>query len=74
MAADLDQLVANWRDAGPVSNESMKLLIDLQEARLTEQPKDLLWAAFVRSLSEDQKAALLELIEAVGRDEIYRMF
>ena len=71
---DLDAALEHWRKAGPLSDESTKLLIDLREANLLEQPGNLIWAAFVRSLTEVQKAALLGVLELVDEDEAFRLF
>jgi len=48
----------------------MKLLLDVKEANMRQQPDDLIWAAFVRSLTEQQQSALAGVIDLVGRDGI----
>jgi hypothetical protein len=69
---DIEAAVQRWRDAGPLDADSTKLLIDLKDANLTDQPSDLIWAAFVRSLNPEQKSALLDLLQIVDRDEAFR--
>ena len=64
---DIEAAVQRWRDTGPLSAEALKLLVDLREANLTEQPGDLIWVAFVRSLNVEQKSALLDLLQIVDR-------
>jgi hypothetical protein len=49
---DIEAAVQRWRDAGPLSAESTKLLLDWREANITEQSTDLIFAALVRSLTE----------------------
>ena len=71
---DIELAVQRWRGTGPLSEESLKLLIDMREANLTEQPTDLIWAAFVRSLTADQQRALTDLLELVDRDDAFRWF
>jgi hypothetical protein len=71
---DLESALQAWRDAGPLSEEFTKLLIDLREAGMTEQPQDLIWAAFVRSLTKDEQSALMALLQMVDRDEAFRWF
>jgi hypothetical protein len=51
----LDTAVAQWRNAGPLSEQSLQFLLELREAALPDQPQELLWAQFVRSLSVDQR-------------------
>jgi hypothetical protein len=71
---DIELAVQHWRDAGPLSAESTKLLIDLKDAAMTKQPEELIWAAFVRTLTEEQKAALMKLMSMVELDEAFRLF
>ena len=71
---DIEVAVQHWRDAGPLSSESLKLLIDLREANLTDQPGELIWVALVRSLTAEQKSAVLDLPQLVDRDEAFRWF
>ena len=71
---DLDAALWRWREAGPVSDESTKLLIDLREANLLDQPGNLIWAAFVRSLTESQQAALVGVLELVDEGDASRLF
>lgn len=71
---DVELAVQRWKDAGPLSGESRRLLIDLREANLTEQPGELIWSAFVRSLTPDQKTTLLDLLQIVDREEASRWF
>ena len=52
----------------------MKLLIDMRELNLLKQPTDLAFAAFVRSLTPEQKSALGDLLEVVGHEEAFRLF
>ena len=63
-----------WREAGPLSEESTKLLIDLREANLPDQPGNLIWAAFVRSLTEVKQTALVGVPELVDEDDAFRLF
>lgn len=60
-------------DAGPLSTESMKLLIDMRELNLLKQPLDLVFAAFVRTLTPQQKSALGDLLDLVKREEAFRL-
>ena len=71
---DLDTALSRWREAGPHTNESTKLLIDLREANLLDQPGDLIWSAFVRSLTEVQQSALVGVLELVDEDDAFRLF
>ncbi|MEQ8857743.1 MAG: hypothetical protein RIC56_03775 [Pseudomonadales bacterium] len=71
---DLDAAIAAWKEAGPLSEESLRLLIELREAGLTDQPKELLWAAFVRSLTDEQRSAALALVEIADGGEAFRLF
>ena len=66
----LDQAVAAWRASGPLEDRSMELLLDLREANTREQPEELIWAAFVRSLSPEQQKALDSLVELVGKEGV----
>jgi hypothetical protein len=70
----LDAAITRWKEAGPVSEQSLRLLIGLREAALTDQPQDLLWAAFVRSLSTEQRSAALALMEIVEEGEAFKLF
>jgi len=60
---DLESAQKRWRYSGPLSEEWMKLLIDWRELHLPDRPTELVWAAFVRSLTPDQKDALNELVQ-----------
>ena len=71
---DLDAALLRWREAGPISDESTKLLIDLREANLLDQPGNLIWAAFVRSLTKVQQTALVGVFELVDEDDAFRLF
>lgn len=57
-----------------LSSELLKLLLDWREASLTEQSDDLIFAAFVRSLTLEQQSALAGVIELVEGDEAFRWF
>jgi len=70
MSRRLDKALKRWRNAGPLENESMKLLLDVKEASMRQQPDDSIWAAFVRSLTDKQQSALAGVIDLVGRDGI----
>ncbi|MEQ8860795.1 MAG: hypothetical protein RIC56_19290 [Pseudomonadales bacterium] len=74
MTISLDAAIARWKAAGPLSEESMKLLLELREAALTDQPQDFLWSAFVRSLSDEQRKAALALMEVADAGEAFRFF
>lgn len=74
MEGDIEAAQRRWRDSGPLSSESMKLLLDWREASLTQQPDDLIFTAFVRSLTPEQQSALAELMKLVDRDEAFRWF
>ena len=50
----------------------MNLLLDLKEANMRGQPEDLIWAAFVRSLTEEQQSALAGVVDLVGRDGLLK--
>ena len=63
-----------WHDAGPLSTESIKLLVDMRELNLLKQPTDLAFAAFVRSLTPEQQSAVGELVELLEGDEAFRLF
>jgi hypothetical protein len=52
----------------------LKLLIGLREAKLTEQPEDLIFAAFVRSLTPEQQSALAGMMELVDNEEAFCWF
>jgi hypothetical protein len=71
---DVEAAVQHWRDVGPLYAESTKLLIDLKDANLTDQPEKLIWASFVLTLTDEQKTALLEVLTLVDRDEAFRWF
>jgi hypothetical protein len=71
---ELDASLKRWREAGPISEESTKLLIDLREANLLDQPGNLIWAAFVRSLTEAKQAALVGVLELVDEGDAFRLF
>jgi hypothetical protein len=71
---DIDAAVNRWKEANPLTEESTRLLIDLREAGLTDQPQDLLWAAFVRSLTDDRQEAAVALIELANDGEGFRFF
>ena len=75
MKPDAEAALKRWHDAGPLSTESMKLLVDMRELGLLEQPTDLAFAAFVRTLTPQQKNALGDLLEVVGQhEEAFRLF
>ncbi|MEQ8860132.1 MAG: hypothetical protein RIC56_15930 [Pseudomonadales bacterium] len=74
MQQDLDIAISRWKEAGPLSEESLRLLIELRKAGLTDQPKELLWAAFVRSLTDEQRSAALAMIDLVNDGEAFRLF
>ena len=75
MKPDAEAALKRWHDAGPLSTEATKLLIDMRELNLLEQPTDLAFAAFVRSLTPEQQSALGDLLEVVGQhDEAFRLF
>jgi hypothetical protein len=50
------------------------LLIDLKDAATNRQPEEPIWAAFVRTLTDEQKAVLMELTMMVEMDEAFRLF
>ena len=64
---DLEAALARWKAAGPLSPESTKLLVDLREANLLGQPQELIFAVFVRSLTQEQKEAMAKRASASGR-------
>jgi len=72
MNRKLDNAVRRWRNAGPLKEESENLLLDLKEASKQGQPQDLIWAAFVRGLTKAQQNALEDLVNLVGREELYK--
>jgi hypothetical protein len=73
MKPDAAAALKRWHDAGPLSAEAMKLLIDMRELNLLKQPTDLVFAAFVRSLTPEQQSALGDLLELVEHDEAFRL-
>ena len=74
MKGDLEAAQQRWRDAGPLSTESMRFLIDCRELNLLKRPTEFAFAAFVRSLMPHQKSALGDLLEVVEREEAFRLF
>jgi hypothetical protein len=58
----------------PPRAPSLRLLIELRGDALTDQPQELLWAAFVRSLSQEQRTAALALLAIVDEGEAFRLF
>ena len=74
MKGDLDAALKRWRERGPLDADSTKLLLDWREANLLEQPTELIFTAFVRSLSPEQQIALAGVMEPVERDEAFRWF
>ena len=75
MKPGAEAALKRWRDAGPLSTESMKLLIDMRELNLLKQPTELAFAAFVSTLTPQQKSALGDLLEVVGQhEEAFRLF
>jgi hypothetical protein len=57
---------------GPLSQESLKLLLDWRETNFTEQSDDLIFAAFVRSLTPEQQSVMAGLMELVNAEEAFR--
>ena len=74
MDGDLDAAMQRWKDSGPLSPESLKLLLDWREAKMGEQSDELIFAAFVRSLTAEQRGALAGVMELADRDEAFRWF
>ena len=74
MVGDIDAAQQRWRESGPLSAESLKLLLDWREANLGEQPNELIFAAFVRSLTPEQRQALAGIMELVDSEEAFRWF
>ena len=70
---DVDAAMAKWNAAGPLSNESLQHLLELREAASKDHPQELLWAAFVRSLSSEQRAAALAMVEMADDGTAFRM-
>ena len=71
---DVEAAIERWREAGPLDSESLKLLIDWREASLSEQPTELIFAAFVRSLTPEQQRALTGVMELVDGEDAFRWF
>ena len=74
MKSDIEAAQQRWRDAGPLSTESMRFLVDCRELNLLKQPTEFAFAAFVRSLTPEQQSALGDLLELVEGEEAFRLF
>ena len=71
MSRKLEKAVQRWKDAGPLDERAEQLLLEVKEANARDQSDDLIWAAFVRSLSEEQQVALKNLIDLIGKDSLF---
>ena len=74
MKGDLEAAQQRWRNAGPLSTESMRFLVDCRELNLLKQPTEFAFAAFVRTLTPQQRSALSDLLELVEGEKAFRLF
>jgi hypothetical protein len=74
MKGDLQAAQQRWRNAGPLSTESMRFLVDCRELNLLKQPTEFAFAAFVRTLTPQQRSALSDLLELVEGEKAFRLF